>query len=61
MPYHIGQKGSYGCSGFPVVKDSDGTVMGCHETQEKAKAQLSALYINELKSRGADGNRSRNQ
>ena len=51
MPYHIGQKGSYGCSGYPVVKDSDGTVMGCHETDKDARAQLAALYINELKSK----------
>jgi len=47
MPYHIGDKGSYGCKGFPVIKDSDGTVMGCHTTKESAKKQLAALYINE--------------
>ena len=47
MPYHIGQKGSSGCAGFPVVKDSDGKVMGCHDTKEKAKKQLAALYANE--------------
>ena len=51
MPYHIGKQGSYGCSGYPVVKDSDGKVMGCHETEADAKKQLSALYVNELKSR----------
>ena len=47
MPYHIGEEGTSGCSGFPVVKDSDGTVMGCHKTKEDAKKQLAALYINE--------------
>ena len=47
MPYHIGTEGSHDCSGFPVVKDSDGTVMGCHKTKEDAKKQLSALYVNE--------------
>jgi hypothetical protein len=47
MPYHIGDKGSYGCSGFPVVKDSDNEVMGCHKTEEDAKKQLAALYANE--------------
>lgn len=47
MPYHIGDKGSYGCAGFPVVKDSDSTVMGCHKTEEDAKKQLAALYANE--------------
>ena len=47
MPYHIGEKGSHGCAGFPVVKDSDDSVMGCHKTKEDAKKQLAALYINE--------------
>jgi hypothetical protein len=47
MPYHIGDKGSYGCKGFPVVKDSDNEVMGCHATKEDAKKQLAALYVNE--------------
>lgn len=47
MPYGIGEEGTYGCSGFPVIKKSDGTVMGCHATKEKAKKQLAALYINE--------------
>ena len=56
MPYHIGKEGSYGCSGYPVVKDSDGTVMGCHPTKEHAQSQLKALYINEIKARGNDGN-----
>lgn len=47
MPYHIGEKGSHGCAGFPVVKDSDGEVMGCHKTEDDAKKQLAALYANE--------------
>ena len=47
MPYHIGAKGSHGCSGFPVIKDSDDSVMGCHKTKEQAKKQLAALYIHE--------------
>ena len=51
MPYHIGDKGSHGCKGFPVVKDSDNTVMGCHKTKEDAKKQLAALYINEPKAK----------
>jgi len=46
MPYHVGEKGSYGCSGYPAVKD-DGTVMGCHDTQEKAQAQITAINISE--------------
>jgi len=47
MPYHIGKEGTSGCAGFPVIKDSDGSVMGCHKTKEDAKKQLAALYINE--------------
>ena len=47
MPYHIGEKGTHGCKGYPVVKDSDGEVMGCHTSRDKAKKQLAALYINE--------------
>ena len=59
MPYHIGKKGSSGCSGYPVIKDSDGKVMGCHDTEEKAKKQLAALYANELKSRMGHGSGSK--
>lgn len=46
MPYRVGEKGSYGCSGYPVVKD-DGEVMGCHDTQAKAEAQITAINISE--------------
>jgi len=55
MPYHIGKEGSYGCDGYPVVKDSDGTVMGCHKTEDAAKKQLAALYINEPEANKAAG------
>jgi len=40
MPYHVGSKGSYGCSGYPAVKD-DGTVMGCHKTRGAAGSEYS--------------------
>lgn len=46
MPYHVGEKGSYGCSGFPAVKD-DGTVMGCHKTAEEAANQIYAINVSE--------------
>jgi hypothetical protein len=46
MPYNVGEKGSYGCSGYPVVKE-DGKVMGCHKTKEEASSQQKALYANE--------------
>jgi hypothetical protein len=49
MPYNVGSKGSYGCNGYPVVKE-DGEVMGCHATREKAEAQQKALYASENKS-----------
>jgi hypothetical protein len=45
MPYHIGAKGSNGCSGYPVVSDK-GQVAGCHDTEAEATAQLGALYAN---------------
>ena len=46
MPYKIGAKGSYGCSGYPAVKD-DGTVMGCHKTRREAAAQIYAINRSE--------------
>ena len=46
MPYHVGAKGSYGCSGYPAVKD-DGTVMGCHQTRSQASAQIYAINQSE--------------
>lgn len=47
MPYHIGEPNSYGCKGYPIVKDDDNTVMGCHQTRQDAIKQLQALYANE--------------
>jgi hypothetical protein len=46
MPYHVGEKGSYGCSGYPALKD-DGTVMGCHTTAEEAANQIYAINESE--------------
>ena len=46
MPYHVGSKGSYGCSGYPAVKD-DGTVMGCHKTRSAAAGQIYAINQSE--------------
>ena len=48
MPYHVGKKGSYGCSGFAAVKD-DGTVMGCHKTRAAAAGQIYAINRSEGK------------
>lgn len=46
MPYHVGEKGSYGCSGYPALKD-DGTVMGCHDTAQQAANQIYAINQSE--------------
>ncbi len=46
MPYRVGAKGSYGCSGYPALKD-DGTVMGCHTTREEAANQIYAINVSE--------------
>ena len=46
MPYHVGAKGSYGCAGYPAVKD-DGTVMGCHKTRSAAAGQIYAINQSE--------------
>ena len=45
MPYHIGEKGSNGCSGYPVVDDK-GKAVGCHPTRAKAVNHMQALYAN---------------
>lgn len=48
MPYRVGAKGSYGCSGYPAVKE-DGTVMGCHQTRAQAAGQIYAINRSEGK------------
>ena len=50
MPYNIGDKGSYGCSGYPVVKEGTTDIMGCHDTREAAGNQIAAIEANENKS-----------
>jgi len=47
MPYSIGERGSYGCSGYPVIKDDDNTVMGCHPTMAEARNQITAINMSE--------------
>ncbi len=46
MPYRVGAKGSYGCSGYPAVKEG-GEVMGCHKTRAQAAAQIYAINVSE--------------
>lgn len=43
MPWHIEKRDGEFC----VIKDSDGSSAGCHETREKALKQQRALYANE--------------
>ena len=47
MPWHIETSNAECRSGYAVVKDSDGTVEGCHRTRREALAQLAALNIAE--------------
>lgn len=54
MPYSLGEKGTHGCSGYPVVKTATGEVMGCHPTAKDAGKQLAALHINEPKMKKDD-------
>jgi HK97 family phage prohead protease len=45
MPWHI-ENDNPNCGGWAVVKDSDGSIAGCHKTKAKARKQLAALNIN---------------
>jgi hypothetical protein len=47
MPYHVGAKGSYGCSGYPALKEGTNEVMGCHKTRSEAAAQIYAINRSE--------------
>jgi HK97 family phage prohead protease len=48
MPWHVEQGGgTCGSSQWAVIKDSDGSTAGCHDTKESAQAQVAALYANE--------------
>ena len=49
MPWHV-EKNASKCSPskpWAVIKDSDGSVAGCHETKDGANQQLKALYAND--------------
>lgn len=51
MPYHVGKSESCPASKpYAVIKDSDGEVLGCHETKESAESQITAINLNESKS-----------
>ena len=47
MPYRVGAKCSFGCSGYPALKEGANEVMGCHETRADAAAQIYAINRSE--------------
>ena len=49
MPYKVGAKGSFGCSGYPALKEGTNEVMGCHKTRAEAAAQIFAINRSEGK------------
>ena len=49
MPYRVGAKGSFGCSGYPALKEDTNEVMGCHSTRAEAAAQIYAINQSEGK------------
>src|SRR5262245_1243523 len=57
MPWHVGEQGSHGCDGYPVIKDGTDEVEGCHETREAANRQVAALYANEPDAGRAQGDK----
>ena len=53
MPYHISDE-MQDCAGWAVVKDDTSEIMGCHQTEKEALAQLDALHIAEPEARAVD-------
>ena len=47
MPYRVGAKGSFECSGYPALKEGTNEVMGCHTTRAQAAAQIYAINRSE--------------
>lgn len=49
MPYHVVENSVRCPASRPhaVVKDADGTVMGCHESVAAARRQIAALHASE--------------
>jgi hypothetical protein len=47
MPYRVGAKGSFGCSGYPALKEGTNEVMGCHTSRAEAAAQIYAINQSE--------------
>jgi hypothetical protein len=47
MPYKVGAKGSFGCAGYPALKEGTNEVMGCHTSRSEAAAQIYAINRSE--------------
>lgn len=48
MPWHVAKSSSCPVSKpWAVIKNSDGSVQGCHSSQESANKQMAALYAND--------------
>jgi hypothetical protein len=54
IPWHVDKSNQCPASTpWAVIKDSDGSIVGCHDTEDDANGQLRALYAN------ADGEQER--
>ena len=51
MPWHVEHRGQEWC----VIKDSDSSNEGCHDTEEMAKRHMAALYANEPSAEAVSG------
>jgi hypothetical protein len=47
MPWHVEQSGCPDGEPWAVIKDDDGSIAGCHETEADAARQVAALYASE--------------
>jgi hypothetical protein len=58
MPWQI-QQNAAGCSGYAVIKEGSGELVGCHAGRTAAEAQLRALYASESDSKKMDESKKR--
>jgi hypothetical protein len=58
MPWQIKQNAA-GCSGYAVIKDETGELVGCHAGRTAAEAQMRALYASESDSKKMDEGKKR--
>lgn len=49
MPYKVGKQGTYGCTGYPMLKQTksgEWVKDMCHKTREEAVRHVRAMNIN---------------